>query len=322
MKEELVSIITPCYNGEKYVENFLKSILKQTYSNIELIFVDDGSTDRTKEIVAEYEKKFKEQGYCLIYLYQKNKGQAAAVNTGLLEFHGKYLAWIDSDDILYPESIRERVEFLQSHTEYGFVLSQGICVNENNLDSPTGVLKRQKPKGEDKLFEDLIYCTNVVFCPGTILVTKNALLKAVPKQKIYESREGQNWQLMLPLAYTSKCGYIEKPLFKCVEHQDSHSRQKRTKKEKIEREKNFIELLQYTIENIPNMSREEREKWKKESKIYHEKIILWYLFTSGEIKKTRNLIKDLKSDGVKNIYGELCMKLFKALYKKIMSREK
>ena len=58
MKTEKVSIVTPCYNGEKYLERFLKSILNQSYGNIELIFINDGSTDQTEEIIKKYKEEF------------------------------------------------------------------------------------------------------------------------------------------------------------------------------------------------------------------------------------------------------------------------
>ena len=72
MKEGLVSIITPCYNGEKYVEKYLNSILNQTYTKIEVIFINDGSTDNTERIVKNFIKRFEKKGIKLIYIYQEN----------------------------------------------------------------------------------------------------------------------------------------------------------------------------------------------------------------------------------------------------------
>ena len=76
------------------------------------------------------------------------------------------------------------------------------------------ILKRTKPIGKDELFKDLLDESNVVFCPGTILVKTESLKKAIPDLDIYESREGQNWQLMLPLAYCCSVGYLDEVLFK------------------------------------------------------------------------------------------------------------
>ena len=71
----LVSIITPCYNGESYITCFLDSILYQTYPNIELWIVNDGSKDKTEEIILSYKSKFDDKGYKLNYIYQENAGQ-------------------------------------------------------------------------------------------------------------------------------------------------------------------------------------------------------------------------------------------------------
>lgn len=105
MQKGLVSIITPCYNGEKFVSRFLDSVLDQSYTNIELIVINDGSTDQTEQILKSYEIKFKEKGIKFIHLFQSNGGQSSAINKGLEIFSGEYLTWPDSDDILTPDAI-------------------------------------------------------------------------------------------------------------------------------------------------------------------------------------------------------------------------
>ena len=66
----LINIITPCYNGEKFLERFLDSVLKQTYDNIELILVNDGSTDKTDNIANKYKSKFNEKGYIYMHIME------------------------------------------------------------------------------------------------------------------------------------------------------------------------------------------------------------------------------------------------------------
>ena len=89
-----VSVILPVYNVEKYLKECLDSILNQTLQEIEVICVDDGSTDRSLEILREYEKKDKR----VIVLTQENKGAGAARNKGLAIAKGEYLSFLDSDD--------------------------------------------------------------------------------------------------------------------------------------------------------------------------------------------------------------------------------
>lgn len=249
--KDLVSIISPCYNGEKYLSLFLDSVLAQTYTDIELIVVDDASTDSSGDILKRYIPLFAEKKVDFKIITKKsNGGQAAAINEALPVFSGEYMMWMDSDDILYPVAIEEKVSFLNNNPNLDFCLCWGEIVNADKLNNTVGVLRREKQIRYDNLFEDLINGKNVVLCPGTILVKSNSFKKVIPSLHIYESREGQNWQLMLPLAYSLKYGYIEKSLFKYVVHNDSHSHNKRSFDQQIQRQDNFIVLLNKTIENI------------------------------------------------------------------------
>ena len=94
----LVSLITPCYNGEKHIGRLLNSILEQTYPNIEHYVIDDGSTDNTADVIKSYIEKYEAKGYSLTYVFQNNSGQSVAINNGLKLIKGEYLLWPDSDD--------------------------------------------------------------------------------------------------------------------------------------------------------------------------------------------------------------------------------
>lgn len=263
---KLVSIISPCYNGEKYLPFYLDSVLNQTYDNIELLFVDDASTDNTLKTISAYEERFEARGYKLrIFSLEKNSGQAAAINRVLTEYNGEYVEWMDSDDIFLPDAIEKKVNFLEQNPDCGFALSKGYIVKDDNLDEVVGILGRNKPEGEDNLFDDYLFEKNVAFCPGIVIVRSTALKKAIPTSRIFESREGQNWQFYLPLSYCFKHGYIEEPLFKYVVHSNSHSHTKRTFEEQIKRYENYDILLKETVRNIPGIS--EKELLELEEKI-------------------------------------------------------
>lgn len=100
-KEPLISVIIPIYNAEKYLERCLDSIVGQTYQNLEIILVDDGSTDRSREICIRYE----EQDLRVFLYSQENQGQSGARNTGLDRIKGEYIAFVDSDDWLEDTAI-------------------------------------------------------------------------------------------------------------------------------------------------------------------------------------------------------------------------
>ena len=111
----LVSVIIPAYNCEKYIEETIRSVYLQTTKDFELIVVDDGSTDYTQAIV----KRNLMLPHRLIT--QKNQGEAAARNTGLKNAIGKYIAFLDCDDLYHYEKLKYCIEFLEKNRDYGMV---------------------------------------------------------------------------------------------------------------------------------------------------------------------------------------------------------
>lgn len=109
MKNNLVSIITPCYNGEKYIAETIESVLNQTYPDWEMIIVDDGSQDKSAEIVERYQKKDSR----IKFLQQTNAGSAAARNNGIRHANGRYIALLDADDIWKPNFLEEQLRFMK-----------------------------------------------------------------------------------------------------------------------------------------------------------------------------------------------------------------
>lgn len=105
-----VSVITPIYNAEKYLDKTLNSIFNQTYENIEIVLVDDCSTDNSVNIIKNYQKNHKE----IIYFCQeKNLGAGAARNKALELATGQYVAFLDSDDIWMSDKISKQIELMQ-----------------------------------------------------------------------------------------------------------------------------------------------------------------------------------------------------------------
>ena len=101
MDYPLVSVIMPVYNVDRFVGEAIKSVLSQTYSTIEFLIIDDGSSDKTNEICAAYEKRDNR----IRVIRQKNAGAAAARNHGMREAKGEYILFMDSDDTMHPQTI-------------------------------------------------------------------------------------------------------------------------------------------------------------------------------------------------------------------------
>lgn len=256
--EKKVSIITPCYNGEAFLKRYLDSILNQTYKNIELIFINDGSNDKTESIFKTYEPKFKKQGMKTIYIYQENAGQAVAINQGLKIFSGDYLTWPDSDDELTPNSIELRVNFLEKHSEYAYVFGNSLKIE----DMTSKIIEKthlDKIRNREEVFDDLIFNRITWFPNGGYLVRREAIDKILPSKKIFETRYGQNWQIILPLAYYYEGGYIEDVVYKYYIRSNSHSRIKGKIDDEIKKHYGHMEILKEVLSPLNEYKKREKQ---------------------------------------------------------------
>ena len=113
----LVSIVIPTYNRSSFLLQAVESILSQTWKNVEIVIVDDGSTDDTREVLAPYMGRIR-------YIYQSNSGRPSCPrNVGIRNAAGKYIAFLDSDDIMDPRKIEMQVRFLEKNPEVGMVFT-------------------------------------------------------------------------------------------------------------------------------------------------------------------------------------------------------
>ncbi len=128
----LVSVIIPTFNRADLVREAIQSVLDQTYQNFEIIVVDDGSTDGTEQVLAPYKDK-------IIYIYQENQGGAAARNTGIKHARGKYIAFLDSDDLWLPEKLEKQLEILEKNEDIAMVYSNIIRVYDGGRLKKIGI---------------------------------------------------------------------------------------------------------------------------------------------------------------------------------------
>lgn len=296
----LVSIVTPCYNGEKYLERFLDSVINQTYPFIELILINDGSTDETKKVIERYRPKFTVRGIGFIVQFQKNAGQAAALNRGLKLFTGDYLLWADSDDVLSNNFVETRVNFLRMHKEFAYCGGKVIFVSENNPKKILNVLEKRTNDEENTFFEDVLYVRNVFFA-GYMCRTA-ALDKVIPNREIYAGLGGQNAQLLLPLSwYYGEPGYVEESYYKYYIRQNSHSHSRRSSEQIIQQLENYEDIL---IETIKRMA--DKKAWKYIDSIqqYYARLKFGNAVdtkNSDLIKKYYKILKSKKTNTIKDI---------------------
>lgn len=128
MQGPLVSVIVPVYNGERYLDSGLKSIFRQAYQPLEIIVIDDGSTDHSADIARSYQD--------IRYIYQPNQGPSAARNNGIDAARGEYIGFLDADDVWMPEKLSIQVDYLNHHPEVGFVYAHRRMIIEEGVEKP------------------------------------------------------------------------------------------------------------------------------------------------------------------------------------------
>ncbi|MEG4518062.1 MULTISPECIES: glycosyltransferase family 2 protein [unclassified Microcoleus] len=191
----LVSVIIPAYNAEPFIEETLKSVLAQTYPAIEVLVVDDGSQDRTPEIV----EKIGQKDSRVQLLKQQNAGVAAARNLGIQKSRGEYIAPIDADDIWYPENIEKQVQcMLEGGEEVGVVYSWTVDLDEKGL--LTGGFRSYRIEGD--VYGTLI-CHNFIGNASASMIRRSCLEKVGVYDKTLKERNAQgceDWDLYLRIA--------------------------------------------------------------------------------------------------------------------------
>jgi glycosyltransferase involved in cell wall biosynthesis len=196
-----VSIMMPVYNGEKYIESAIQSVVSQSYQNWELIIVNDGSTDQTTKIL----EKFSDQR--IKKLHQKNQGEAAARNTALANMEGEYLAFLDADDLFFPDFLKNMIDFLANRAELDACYCDGwyIDTDGNQLDT---LSKQRRGPFENNIFEALVRASDV-FGPPTCTLIRREIVSQQAIQFDTRIIIGPDWDFFIKVAQFANWGYLE-----------------------------------------------------------------------------------------------------------------
>jgi glycosyltransferase involved in cell wall biosynthesis len=203
MKRPVVSVIIPAYNSKRYIEETINSVLAQTYTDFEMIVVDDGSTDSQRDCIFQYCKADDR----VRYVYQQNKGVSAARNTGFNHSTGDYVAFLDSDDVWMPNNLSAKLAKFESGN-FGLVHSDGFLIDENS-QSKEGVMVGR----EGSLLTDMLEWSGTqVPGPSSILV-KREVLQSIGLFDTNLSTSADH-DFFLRVAFQFKIGRVPKPTWK------------------------------------------------------------------------------------------------------------
>jgi len=232
----LVSVIIPAYNRAQYIQQTVESVLNQTYNPVELIVVDDGSSDGTLELLTEYGDRLR----LLTHENRVNKGQSASINLGMRYASGKYLAILDSDDYWAPNKLEVLVSFLEENPDVGLVYSNGYGV------SATGeVLYEFLPRDHRETNDPnrvLLNCYTLL--PNNSVVRKDVIDGVGVFEEAF--RAAQDHDMLIRLAENTKFAFVPEFLFYYRRHPDSISA-----KNALSRWRNGFEILRRAEARYP-----------------------------------------------------------------------
>lgn len=290
--EKLVSILTPCYNGAKYIDRYAKSLLNQDYSNCQLIFMNDGSTDNSEELILSYKDAFEKKGFSFEYHRHDNVGVGGTIAKGIKYVKGDYLIWPDIDDLLTTDSISRKVSYLECRKDIGIVRTRyrKLLEDKNNDMSIIGP-SFGIDKTKENLFEDYLFSRNCWFQPGCFMVRMRAFDEANPDRYIFPTRRGQNWQMLLPVLYKYKCGFIDEPLYIYTIHSGSISDTSNDTLDIVCRRYEMYEEL--IVETIKHMDIPDVCKYVKKVHCYYLKVKFHTAFRYNSYEDAKTYLEEL-----------------------------
>ena len=235
----LISVIVPIYNSEKYLDNTIKSIINQTYKNLEIILVDDGSTDKSYEICKKYQKKDNR----IKLFHQKNKGVSFARNIGIENSNGEFLTFMDSDDLIDKKMYEKLFNAFDNNLDYVFCdykIKKNMVNNSNKILDMTIY---------DKIYKSFPYDGGANWCLYRTKIIKKYNIKF--SENLFFAED-----LDFLISYLIRCKknikYVDEKLYYYVNNSDSI-----TKKEDIKLKsritKNYFDAVKLNYYKIINL---------------------------------------------------------------------
>lgn len=232
----LITIIVPCFNQGRFLNETLQSIYEQTYTNWECLIIDDGSIDNSTEIAKQWQDKDNR----FIYLYQENKGVSAARNKALKLAKGEWIQFLDADDFLEPNKIEFSLKTYNKDPNINFIVTnfRHFTINTNKTTEPFCQLKE-----EVFSLESLIYRWNDSFSlPIHCVLFKRELIENVFFPETLTAQE--DWFFWVSVFKKNPiCYFIDKPLVLYRTHKESRIKSKSIKNDQLEVYRIFESIL-------------------------------------------------------------------------------
>jgi len=263
-----ISVIMPVFNQEKYVEDAIKCILAQTYENFEFIIVDDGSTDRTVEIIKSFDDKR------IRLICAPHEGYLSALKRAMRTAKGKWLARMDSDDVCPPSRLEKQIAFLEAHPECVFLTTAyGIITPNDKFLIPPKSSKWHYVEAGDITLAKRLFCD-----PATVFNRKIAV------KANYDDSLGNESPLWYKLLGYGKGVVLDEPLYYIRWRIGSFSRGQIANA----RELHDLVRIKYDNANAANLKSDAPTK----ADLKNEKRAVYYCVAAGDLRAARKTAYD------------------------------
>lgn len=333
MKDDaLISVLIPAYNHENYIQDTIDSVIRQTYNNIELIILDDGSSDNTLAKIKEYESKCQKRFKRFLYSTQKNQGTVKTLNSLLSKAKGEYIAMIASDDMYYDEALELELEELKKDPNVSLVVGRSLYINSqgkvcylNSKRQLTESISCAKWKDHndyvsstrsiDHLSNDFGRYDSLVphnYISNGYLIKRSFLDKVLPFKE--QAPMEDHW-LMLQLSKISKFKFINKPLFYYRQH-DTNTVKNKPKMKKMADMTLSYERTLYLKEDTKDMNEAYLEY---KNNYIHKAVVEYDRLAHFEIMNLElsKIEKQLKQANISNVYVYCFNDLGQAVYERL-----
>jgi len=257
-----VSIVMPCYNKVDYIGEMFDSIIAQNWDNIELILVNDGSTDGTRKVIAEYEPKFRVRGFEVVIIDQENEGVCTAAKVGLERVTGDYLCMVDADDELSPIYVSAMAGWLEYDNDCDYCVCGGIDYTGIGV-SKEFFSDRTTGKHEGDFLTEKYLLSVVRTNPWIYMLRTNYFQKCNIFNTYYTDTKGSHEPAyIIPiLSFGGKYKYLPLPLYCFNKTGESHSRSNQFRQMK-KYHNEYNELCKIAIEHLPEYIADSERKKK------------------------------------------------------------
>ena len=295
----LVSVIMPAYNAEKYILQSIESVIQQTYSNWELIIVDDGSTDGTAKII----KRKSENDGRIKYFYQQNSKQGKARNLAIKNSSGKYLAFLDADDLWHPEKLFKQINCIQEKSvdlvfSDCYVFKNNVNDVSHKMNTYKGVLKGEQAL---KLFLEVNQIPIL-----TVMANRESIIAAgnfTDDSSIQNAEDYHLWMKMI-LNGSTFFGMDEALSYYRIHENQNTKQDSRVPLQSI----CAIRNLDIKDADSKKLKKQYLLNWYKylllnfeiKDQSQYRAILNWYLQDTGKYFQFVNLVIALKFSGIKN----------------------